>query len=29
MTNGAGKAGITTLRILSLGISEIAYKGQS
>ena len=29
MTNGAGKAGITTLRIATLGISEIWYKGQS
>ena len=28
MTNAVGKAGITTLRVLTLGISEIAYKGQ-
>ena len=29
MTNGAGKAGITTARIFTLGISEFWYKGQS
>ena len=29
LTNSAGKAGITALRCVTLGISELAYKGQS
>ena len=29
MTNGAGKAGITSLRVATLGFSEFWYKGQS
>ena len=29
MTNGAGKFGVTTARVFTLGISEFWYKGQS
>jgi hypothetical protein len=29
MTNGAGLAGVTTVRVLSLGLTELKWKGQS